>query len=110
MHSGHIFLLLLPPCSLRRHGFGGLLHALVDLLPSADYAFAMVFEDQTKAAVVELDQRAVFVFAQPVLHIVRNWIRHEEWSRDLQQLRAIDRLHRAPEVSIAIVEITEPAS
>src|SRR6267143_508794 len=49
---------------------GALLHPLVDLLPPAGHALAVVVDDQSEPSVMELDQRAVFFLAQPVLHVV----------------------------------------
>ena len=65
---------------------GAFANLAVGVSPPAADAFAMVILYEPKAGVPELDQRAARLFAQTVLHVVRNGIRHEERPGEFDQI------------------------
>src|SRR5207302_8555189 len=47
------------------------------------------------------------LFAEAVLHVISDRIRHEKRSGNFQQRRFLDSLHHAPEMAVAFAEIAE---
>src|ERR1700745_51995 len=88
--------------------FSPLLDPPIDVGPSRRDAAAVLFLNHSEGSVMKPDHCLTVLFAEPVLHVRHNRIRHEQRPGDLQQRRTLDRLHVSPQVAVAIVQIAEP--
>src|SRR5437899_4154291 len=88
---------------------GPLLDPPIDVGPSRRNAAAMLFLNHSEGSVMKPDHRLAVLFAQPVLHIRHDGVRHEQRPGDLQQRRTLDRLHVPPQVAVAIAQIAKPS-
>src|SRR5579864_1244057 len=88
---------------------GPLLDPPIDVGPSRRDAAAVLFLNHSEGSVMELDNSLAVLFAQPILHVRHNRVRHEQRPGNLQQRRTLDRLHMPPQVAVAIAQIAEPS-
>jgi hypothetical protein len=67
-------------CSLR---LGALSNILVHVRPAPIDTGSVLFDDESKRGVMKFDQRSAIDFAQAVLHVVDDGIRHEQRAAEL---------------------------
>src|SRR5215216_4101266 len=70
----------------------------------------MVIVDEPKRQMLKDNERAAVDVLQSVLQVRHRRVRHEAWTVDLQQRRALDALHMSPQVTVVATEIAEPAA
>src|SRR5215470_1559786 len=106
MDAGYIF----PrgESSPRTASLRALAHAGVDVAPTLSHTGPVVILDQSERRVMELDQRSARFFAQPVLHVRRDRIRHKKRPVELEQRRPLDRLDVPPQIPVVVAKVAVP--
>src|SRR5579864_2639930 len=70
----------------------------------------VILSDQPERFVMELDERSTVHFAQAVLQIVGDRVRHDERPADLQQCWPLDGLNVSPEMSVVVAKVAVPSA
>src|SRR5262249_24299279 len=110
MQLGHMEILLARWRSLRLAAFGQFFGACVHIAPATDYTLAVIIFNEAKRDVAKLDERAAGFFAEAVLDVGANGIRHEERAVKFEERGALDGLHGRPEVTVAGAEVAKPTA